>query len=57
MTTICFAGFIIRAEVESKVSDYIDDAFGTVKNATTANATLDQFIAVNSIQTLVECCG
>eukprot|EP00116_Pleurobrachia_bachei_P003644 sb/3463906/ len=50
-------GFVMKSEVEEEVESYITEAFGTVKNATSANATVDQFIAVNTIQVAVKCCG
>lgn len=50
-------GFIMRSDVADTVETYITDSFDTVKNATSANATVDQFVAVNAIQVAVKCCG
>jgi len=50
-------GFVMKSDVEDTVENYITDAFDTVKNATSANATVDQFVAVNTIQVAVKCCG
>ena len=47
----------MRSDVADTVETYITDSFDTVKNATSANATVDQFVAVNAIQVAVKCCG